>query len=73
MNAGNVRKDLRCCKKSGKGTKESVAQNAILINLKRCFQRSVLEHQRARRPSVRLILHRDIAEVIAKGSGTPSP
>ena len=73
MNAGIARKDLKCSRKSGKVTKIFVAQNAMLINLKRCFQHSVLVHQRAQRPEVLLILHRGAAEDTAKGSGTPSP
>jgi hypothetical protein len=47
MNAGNARKDLKYCRRSAKGMKGFVVQNATPINPKKCFQPSAPEHPKA--------------------------
>jgi hypothetical protein len=68
-NAGPARRDLRYFRRLEKVMKGCAARNATLINPKRSSQHFAPERQKGLHQVALLILHLDIAEVIAKGVG----
>ena len=66
-NAENARKDLRCCKRSERATKNYVVQNAIPINPIKCSLHFVQEAPKGLHQEALPILRQDTAEVTVNG------